>query len=138
MDEKQIIHILKTARTIAVVGLSSNPEKDSYPIAEYLQKQGYRIIPVNPTAQEILGEKVYPDLPSIPDPVDVVQVFRPPEAVPPIVQQAIQIKAKVVWLQSGITHAEAAEAGRAAGLEVIEDRCMRVDHRFLIGPRPPR
>lgn len=138
MDEKQIIHILKTARTIAVVGLSSNPEKDSYPIAEYLQKQGYRIIPVNPTAKEILGEKVYPDLPSIPDPVDVVQVFRPPEAVPPIVQQAIQIKAKVVWLQSGITHAEAAEAGRAAGLEVIEDRCMRVDHRFLIGPRPPR
>lgn len=133
MDENQIIHILKTARTIAVVGLSSNPEKDSYPIAEYLQKQGYRIIPVNPTAQEILGEKVYPDLLSIPEPVDVVQVFRPPEAVPPIVQQAIQIKAKVVWLQSGITHAEAAEAGRAAGLEVVEDRCMRVDHRFLIG-----
>jgi len=133
MDENQIIHILKTARTIAVVGLSSNPEKDSYPIAEYLQKQGYRIIPVNPTATEILGEKVYPDLLSITEPVDVVQVFRPPEAVPPIVQQAIQIKAKVVWLQSGITHAEAAEAGRAAGLEVVEDRCMRVDHRFLIG-----
>jgi len=133
MDDNQIIHILKTARTIAVVGLSSNPEKDSYPIAEYLQKQGYRIIPVNPTAQEILGEKVYPDLLSITEPVDVVQVFRPSEAVPPIVQQAIQIKAKVVWLQSGITNAEAAEAGRAAGLEVVEDRCMRVDHRFLIG-----
>jgi len=135
MDENQIIHILKTARTIAVVGLSSNPEKDSYPIAQYLQQQGYRIIPVNPTATEILGEKVYPDLPSIPDPVDVVQIFRPPEAVPPIVQQAIQIKAKVVWMQSGITNAEAAQAGRAAGLEVVEDRCMRVDHRFLIGPR---
>jgi uncharacterized protein len=135
MDENQISNILKAARTIAVVGLSSNPEKDSYPIAQYLQQQGYRIIPVNPTATEILGEKVYPDLLSIPDPVDVVQVFRPPEAVPPIVQQAIQIKAKVVWMQSGITNAEAAQAGRAAGLEVVEDRCMRVDHRFLIGPR---
>src|SRR5262245_4341326 len=135
MDENQIIHILKTARTIAVVGLSSNPEQDSYPIAEYLQKQGYRIIPVNPTATEILGEKAYPDLLSIPEPVDVVQIFRPPEAVPPIVQQAIQIKAKVVWMQTGITHAEAAQAGRAAGLEVVEDHCMRVDHRFLIGPR---
>jgi uncharacterized protein len=135
MDENQISNILKTARTIAVVGLSSNPEKDSYPIAQYLQQQGYRIIPVNPTATEILGEKVYPDLLSIPDPVDVVQVFRPPEAVPPIVQQAIQIKAKVVWMQSGITNAEAAQAGRVAGLEVVEDRCMRVDHRFLMGPR---
>lgn len=132
MDQNQIIHILKTARTIAVVGLSSNPEKDSYPIAEYLQQQGYRIIPVNPTAKEILGEKVYPDLPSIPEPVDVVQIFRPPEAVPPIVQQAIQIKAKVIWMQTGITNEEAAQAARAAGLEVVEDRCMRVDHRFLI------
>jgi len=135
MDQNQIIHILKTARTIAVVGLSSNPEKDSYPIAEYLQQQGYRIIPVNPTAKEILGEKVYPDLLALPEPVDVVQIFRPPEAVPPIVQQAIQIKAKVVWMQTGITNAEAAQAARAAGLEVVEDRCMRVDHRFLIGAR---
>ncbi len=135
MDENQIINILKTARTIAVVGLSSNPEKDSYPIAQYLQQQGYRIIPVNPTATEILGEKVYPDLLSISDPVDVVQVFRPQEAIPPIMQQAIQIKAKVVWMQSGITNPEAAQAGRAAGLEVVEDRCMRVDHRFLIGPK---
>jgi len=138
MDENQIRRILKTARTIAVVGLSSNPEKDSYPIAEYLQQQGYRILPVNPTAKEILGEKVYPDLLSVPEPVDVVQIFRPSEAVPPIVQQAIQIKAKVIWMQTGITNAEAAQAARAAGLEVVEDRCMRVDHRFLIAARPAK
>jgi predicted CoA-binding protein len=134
-ETEKLKQILQTTRTIAIVGLSSNPEKDSYPIAEYLKHQGYRIIPVNPTAPEILGEKSYPDLASIPDPVDVVQVFRPPSDVPAIVEQAIKIGAKVVWMQEGISHAEAAAKAEAAGLQAVENRCMRVTHRLLIGPR---
>ena len=128
--------ILLSAKTIASVGLSSNQEKDSYWIVSYLQEQGYRIIPVNPTATEILGEKVYPDLSSIPDKVDVVQVFRKSEDVPPVVDEAIKIGAKVVWMQAGIFNEEAAAKARAAGLQVVMDACMRVTHHRLIGPKP--
>jgi uncharacterized protein len=134
--EEVIKKILLSTRTIASVGLSSNPEKESYGIGSYLQQQGYRVIPVNPTATEILGEKAYPDLESVPVKVDVVQVFRKPEDVPPVVDSAIKIGAKVVWMQEGITHPEAAAKARAAGLQVVMDACMRAAHRALIGPRP--
>ena len=136
MNQNEIKQILLSTRTIASVGLSSNPEKESYHIVAYLKQQGYHIIPVNPTAAEILGEKAYPDLESIPEKVDVVQVFRRSEDVPPVVDSAIKIGAKVVWMQVGIVNEEAAKKARAAGLQVVMDACMRVTHMALIGPRP--
>lgn len=128
--------ILQSTRTIASVGLSSNPGKESHGIADYLMQQGYRVIPVNPTASEILGEKSYPDLVSIPEKIDVVQIFRRPEDVPPIAEEAIQVGAKVVWMQEGIVNEEAAQKARQAGLQVVMDACMRATHRRLIGARP--
>ena len=129
--------ILQSAKTIASVGLSSSPAKESNRIALYLKEQGYRVIPVNPTATEIIGEKSYPDLKSIPEKIDVVQVFRRPEDVPPVVDDAIQVGAKVVWMQEGIVHEEAAQKARQAGLEVVMDACMRATHqRLMIGPKP--
>ena len=135
-SDKEMKEILLSATTVASVGLSSNQEKESYWIAAYLKEQGYRIIPVNPTATEILGEKAYPDLSSVPEKVDVVQVFRKPEDVPPVVEEAIKIGAKVVWMQEGISHEEAAKKAREAGLQVIMDACMRATHRRLIGAKP--
>ncbi|MFL7870855.1 MAG: CoA-binding protein [Anaerolineales bacterium] len=133
MDQYEIIkNILLSTKTIASVGLSSNAEKVSYGIGQYLQGQGYHVIPVNPTADEILGEKSYPDLESIPEKVDVVQVFRRPEDVPPIVESAIKIGAKVVWMQEGIVNEEAAQMAREAGLQVVMDACMRSTHQFLV------
>lgn len=132
-EDEKIRQILKETRTIATVGLSSSPAKVSFHIAAYLKSQGYRIIPVNPSADRILGEKAYPDVLSISEPVDVVQTFRPPEDVPPIVDQAIQKGAKVVWMQEGITHPQAAAKAEAAGLQVVQDHCMRVEHRRLMG-----
>jgi predicted CoA-binding protein len=128
--------ILQSAKTIAVVGLSSNPAKESYRIASYLKDQGYRIIPVNPTATEILGEKAYPDLISVPEKIDVVQIFRKPEDVPPVVDDAIKAGARVIWMQEGIVHEEAAQKAQQAGLQVVMDTCMRVSHRRLIGAQP--
>ena len=138
MTNEELKQILLSTRTIAAVGLSSNPEKESYAIVEYLQQQGYRIIPVNPTAAEILGEKTYPDLESIPEKVDVVQLFRKSEDVPPFVDSAIAIGAKVVWMQVGIENEEAARKAESAGLTVVMNACMRVMHRMLIGPKPVR
>lgn len=123
--------IVRQARTIAVVGLSPNPERPSYEVASYLKSQGYRIVPVNPTVAEVLGEKSYPDLKSIPEPVDVVDIFRRPEDVPPIVEQAIAIGAKAVWMQLGVVNEEAAHRARQAGLGVVMDRCLMVEHRRL-------
>jgi uncharacterized protein len=124
-----ILEILQTSKTIAVVGLSNNPAKPSYGVAEYLQREGYHIIPVNPNLNEVLGERAYPDLLSVPDPIDVVDVFRNPDAVPEIVAQAIQKKAKVVWMQPGAENYDAAEAAEAAGLITVVGMCMRVQHR---------
>ena len=132
-DEKMMKEILLSTKTIASVGLSSNPLKASYGVVAYLQARGYRIIPVNPTATEILGEKAYPDLSSIPEKIDVVQVFRRPEDVPPVVEDAIKIGAKAVWMQEGISNEEAAQAAREAGLQVVMDACMRATHQQLIG-----
>lgn len=135
-NDKEMKEILLSTKTIASVGLSSNPAKESYGIVAYLKRQGYRIIPVNPTADEIMGEKAYPDLSSLPDKVDVVLVFRKPEDVPPVVDEAIKIGAKVVWMQEGIVHEEAAQKARDAGLQVVMDACMRATHQRLIGPKP--
>jgi predicted CoA-binding protein len=133
-DEEMLKDILLSTKTIASVGLSTNPMKASYGVVAYLQARGYHIIPVNPKATEILQEKAYPDLSSIPEKVDVVQIFRRPEDVPPVVDEAIKIGAKVVWMQEGIVNEEAAEKAREAGLQVVMDACMRATHQRLIGP----
>lgn len=132
-DEQMLKEILISTKTIASVGLSSNPEKVSHSVGAYLQKQGYRVIPVNPTADEILGEKAYPNLEAVPEKIDVVQVFRRPEDVPPVVEDAIKVGAQVVWMQLGIVNEEAAQTAREAGLQVVMDACMLAKHKRLIG-----
>lgn len=132
-SDRELLDILQNSRTIAVVGFSDNPERESPSVAAYLHRQGYHIIPVNPNLAEGLGEKAYPDLPSVPVKVDVVLIFRKPEAVPEIVSQAIAIGAKAVWMQDGIIHEAAAQSARQAGLKVVMDTCMRTTHRRLIG-----
>lgn len=131
-DHDQMMRdILISANTVASVGLSSNDEKESYWIVFFLKDMGYRMIPVNPKATEIFGEKAYPSLLDIPDKVDVVQIFRKPEDVPPIVEEAIKIGAKVVWMQEGIVNEEAARMAREAGLQVVMNACMRATHKRL-------
>ena len=129
---KTVRDILEESKVIAVVGLSPKPERDSHEVAKYLQDQGYRIVPVNPKADTILGEKSYPDLASIPEKVDVVDIFRRSDDVPPVVDQAIDIGAKAVWMQLGIVNEDAAAKAREAGLGVVMDRCMLVEHRNLV------
>ena len=126
--DQQIEKILKEARTIAVVGLSDKPERASYRVSSYMQRQGFRIIPVNPTIQTSLGETAYPDLASVPEKIDLVDIFRRSEDVPPIVVQAIQVGARAVWMQEGIVNEEAAAKAAAAGLDVVMDRCIMVEH----------
>ena len=123
-----IRRIFGYAKTIAVVGLSPNKLRPSYFVASYLQYRGYHIVPVNPTAGEILGETSYPSLRDIPCPVDVVDVFRDPAAVPEIAEQAIEIGAKALWLQFNVVAPEAAARAQAAGLDVVMDRCMKIEH----------
>ncbi len=132
-DDAELRNILKSVRTVACVGVSSNPEKPSYGIFQYLSEAGYHMVPVNPTAPEIMGRPSYPDVRSIPQKVDVVQVFRKPEDVPPVVEQAIQAGAKVVWMQEGIVNDDAAKQAEAAGLKVVMDRCMMKTHQRLLG-----
>jgi len=126
-----LLEILSAARTIAVVGLSDKPHRPSHEVAAYLQAEGYRIIPVNPTITEVLGEKAYASLRDIAEPIDVVDVFRRPEFVPEIVEDAIVVGAKVVWMQLGIVHEEAAARARAAGLTVVMNTCMATTHDRL-------
>lgn len=123
--------IYKESKTIAVIGASDNPRRPSYDVAKYLQGQGFKIIPVNPALKELFGEKSYPDLLAIPEPVDVVDVFRNPDAVPAIVEQAIAKQAKVVWMQPGAENMQAAERAMEAGLEVIMGVCMMREHRAM-------
>lgn len=120
--------ILDTCRTVAVVGLSPDAERPSFRVASYLKDQGYRIIPVNPRLSQILGETCYPELTSIREPVEVVDIFRRAEETPAIVDQAIAIGAKAVWMQEGIVNEAAAEKARESGLLVVMDRCMRKEH----------
>jgi len=123
--------ILRGFKNIAVVGLSSNLERPSYGIASYLAEQGYNIIPVNPNAQVIMGRKSYPDLVSVLEKVEVVQIFRRPEDVMPVVDEAIKIGARAVWMQEGIVNEEAAARAKGAGLLVVMDKCMLREHRRL-------
>ena len=128
---EDVERILRPPKTIAVVGLSDKPDRESHEIASYLQEQGYRIIPVNPTVSEALGEKAYPSIREVPDRIDIVQIFRRSEHVPPIVEEAIAVRALVVWMQSGIVNEEAATRAEAAGLTVVMDACLRSAHRAL-------
>ncbi|MCS7044654.1 MAG: CoA-binding protein [Bryobacteraceae bacterium] len=131
--DKEALEILRSSRVLAVVGLSSNPQRASHGVSRYLQRAGYRIIPVNPNEQEVLGEKAWPGLAEVPEPVDCVVIFRRPEHVPEVVEQAIAKGARAVWMQHGIAHPEAAARARAAGLLVVEDRCMMIEHMRLPG-----
>jgi uncharacterized protein len=130
-SREEIARLLKGARTVAVVGLSDKPDRDSYQVAAYLQERGYRIIPVNPAVHEVLGEKSYARLQDVPEKVDVVDVFRKSDAVPEVVDAAIAAGAKAVWLQEGVIHNAAADKARAAGLQVVQNRCMLKEHRAL-------
>jgi uncharacterized protein len=123
-----ITQILKSSRTIAVVGLSSKRFRPSFGVAEYLQSAGYHIIPVNPSESEVLGEPAYPRLEDIPEKVDIVDIFRRSEFVPEIVESAIRIGARAVWMQEGVIHSEAAERARRAGLVVVIDQCILKEH----------
>jgi predicted CoA-binding protein len=125
--------ILNKSQTVAVVGLSANPERPSHIVASYLKEKGYKIIPVNPGEKTVLGEISYPDLTSIPEKVDVVDIFRRSEDVPAIVREAIKTGAKSVWMQEGVTNKEAAAEARKAGLKVVMDKCMRKEHIKLHG-----
>jgi hypothetical protein len=125
MNNTDIDRILTRYRTVAIVGASPDPERPSYRVADFLKKEGYRIIPVTPKGGEILGEKVYPNLTSIPEPVEVVDIFRRAEEIPPVVEEAIAIGAKAVWMQEGLINEEAAGKARKAGLLVVMDHCMR-------------
>src|SRR5215472_194866 len=127
------LRVLEAYRRIAMVGLSSNPFRPSHFAAIYLISEGYDVIPVNPRETEVLGRKSYPSLTAVPGPVEVVDIFREPAAVPAIVEEAIAIGAKVIWMQLGVIHEEAAERARAAGLEVVMDRCMKIEHARFFG-----
>lgn len=133
LSESEIRMIFQQARTIAVVGLSDSSHRDSHSVARFMQRQGYRIIPVNPLLRgEVLGETSYAGLRDIPVPVDIVQVFRRSEYLPAIVEDAIAIAAPVLWTQLGVVHEEAAQRAQAAGLTVVMNRCMAVDYRRLM------
>lgn len=131
----QIKEILEQTKTIAVVGLSDNPERTSHMVSKAMQQKGYRIIPVNPNASEVLGETCYPSLSDIPEPVDIVNVFRRSEHTVPFAEEAVKIKAKVLWLQLGIHNDEAAQIAQDGGLQVITDRCIKVEDSILLPNR---
>ncbi len=129
----EIKDILSRFKTVAVVGCSRNPEKPAHFVPKYLKQNGYKIIPVNPSAEEVLGEKCYPSLLDVPDEIDIVDILRSSDQAEPIVDAAIKKKAKVIWMQEGIVNERAAEKARAAGLEVVMNRCMMKEHKILFG-----
>ena len=128
-EKKVIDEILMSSRVIAVIGLSNHNWRPSYQVSAYMQAAGYRIIPVNPNETEVLGERAYARLEDVPEKIDVVDVFRRSEFVPPLVESAIEIGAKAVWMQEGVIHEEAARRAREAGLRVVMDRCILKEHR---------
>jgi len=128
----EVAELLRSSRTIAVVGLSSKKHRPSYSVSEYMQRQGYRIIPVNPKETSVLGEKAYADLDSVPEKVDIVNVFRRSEFTPDIVEAAIRVGARAVWMQEDVIHPGAAARAMAAGLLVVMDRCILKEHRKLV------
>jgi uncharacterized protein len=133
LSTPEIRGLLLGARTVAVVGLSDDPSRPSYGVAAYLQRAGYRIIPVNPLLRgPVLGEQPHPSLAAVPEPIDIVDVFRRPEYLPALVDEAIAMGARAIWMQLGVAHEGAAAKAEAAGLQVVMDRCMAVDHRMLV------
>jgi len=134
MKDEEIKQTLERCRTVAVVGISPKEDRPSYRVASYLKSQGYRIIPVRPESETILGEKVYPSLLEIPGEIeiDIVDIFRKSEEVFPIVEEAIQRRAKTVWMQEGVIHPEAAHQAEKAGLKVVMDRCIKKEHQRLL------
>jgi len=137
LSDAQIRKMLETASTIAIVGLSDKPDRESYRVAEYLQTHGYRIIPVNPTVDTVLGESSYARVADIPETIDIVDVFRKPDAVVAVVADAIEAGARVVWMQLGVVNQEAAKKAETAGLQVVMDRCIKIEHRRLLVQDPP-
>jgi uncharacterized protein len=135
MDDATLRRVFEGAKRIAVVGLSADPYRPSHRVAEYLQQHGYRIVPVNPKYREVLLEACYPDLASIPHPVDMVDVFRRPEACPAVAREAVAIGARTLWLQLGVVSEEARRIGEEGGLTVVMDRCSKIEHSRLIGER---
>lgn len=131
-SDEVITDILKRSRTIAVVGLSDNPERDSYAVAREMQKHGYRIIPVNPKLDEILGEKCYAKLSDIPEPVDIVDIFRKSEALKSVVEEAVKLSAPVIWAQEGVYDEAAADIAKAHGKTMVMDRCIKVMHSLFV------
>ncbi len=129
----KVLSVLRRYRKVAVVGLSANPNRPSYFAATYLKDYGYEITPVTPAYEEVLGLKCYPSLAEVPGPLEVVDIFRKPEQVPGIVDEAIRLGAKVIWMQLGVIHNEAREKALAAGLEVVMDRCMKIEHARFYG-----
>ncbi len=127
------LRILQNAKTIAMVGLSSNPFRPSHFAAIYMLSEGYNVIPVNPREQEVLGRRSYASLREIEEPIDIVDIFRDPKAVPPIVEDAIAVHAKVVWMQLGVINEAAAQRAREAGLEVVMDTCVKIEHARFFG-----
>ena len=132
-DPLTIQSVLNRAKTIAIVGLSSNELRPSHFVGYYLKRHGYRVIPVNPREESILGERSYPSLSDVPDKIDVVDVFRAPDAVPQIAREAVAAKAGALWLQYGVISPEGAEIAAAGGLDVVMDRCMKVEHARYLG-----
>ncbi|MCX8125203.1 MAG: CoA-binding protein [Spirochaetes bacterium] len=132
-EDGEIKEILTRYKVVAIVGLSDDPTKDSNRVAQYLISNGYTVVPVNPTKETILGLKSYPNLTSIPFTVDIVDIFRKPADVPPVVDEAIAIGAKVVWMQLGIAHNEAAKKAREAGLKVVQSKCIKMEHSRYFG-----
>jgi uncharacterized protein len=124
MNDKDVAALLKSSKTIAVVGLSNNPMRPSFGVSRFLQRQGYRIIPVNPNETEVLGERAYPTLKDVPDEVDIVNVFRRPNRVPEVVDQALEKGARCLWMQEGVVNHEAAQKAEEAGLPVVMDKCI--------------
>ena len=132
--DEEIKEILKKNKVVAVVGLSPKPERDSHKVAKYLQDHGYRIVPVRPKAKEILGEQAYVSLKDIPFPVEVVDIFRKVDAIPGIVDEAIDIGAKVVWMQLGLAENQSAHKAREAGLQVVMNKCLKIEHNRYLAP----
>lgn len=131
-ESESITELLKNAKTIAVVGLSDSPFRSSYGVSEYMQSQGYRIIPVNPLIRESLGERAYASLSNVPEKIDIVNIFRRSDHVPDAVEEAIRLKVPAIWMQEGVVHDAAAEKARQAGIFVMLDRCIMKEHRRLL------
>jgi predicted CoA-binding protein len=132
-DINTLRRILRQVKTIAIVGLSANWYRPSFFAAKYLQEHGYRVIPVNPAYEEVLGEKCYPSLKDVPEKIDMVDCFRKSEDIEPIAKEAIEIGASVLWMQIGVMNEKAAAMARAAGLDVVQDRCVKIEHGRLYG-----